>query len=306
MSFLFRTCQLGFVLFCTLICFSTFSDENQKRVVTLIPNLAEIFMQLNEGKESSSSAKLVGISEYSDKPIQLKKLLSEKVLTSIGPYFKPNLETVLSLKPDVVIGSKDGTPKSFIEQIESISSRKIEVVLVDAIKLSDIEDSYEKVSQILGSKRKLEFLLKESQKFKEKLKNFAKENVQKKCYPSLIALFYDSSGTSLIAVGRDNYINELLGLAGFTNLIGKEEKFSKSRYPRISKEEFLRDQKGVLIVFGNEKNSDSELNDFTKNIGWKGQTIVLKRSEIQRPTFGVYSEMVEIAREIRIKACGKS
>src|SRR5579885_2742507 len=68
------------------------------RVVTLAPSLAEVAAAL----DPAHLERIVGVTEYTDFPPSLAKV------ESVGPYNRFNIEKVVSLKPDLVLATKDG------------------------------------------------------------------------------------------------------------------------------------------------------------------------------------------------------
>src|SRR5205823_1131305 len=61
------------------------------RVVTLSPSATEIVAVLG------AAGRLVGVDDYSDYPETVK------ALPKVGSYLSPNLETIVSLKPTLVV-----------------------------------------------------------------------------------------------------------------------------------------------------------------------------------------------------------
>src|SRR5690606_4617078 len=106
--------------------------ENPKgtpqRIIPLLPSLAETVVEIL-GEET----RIVGVSEYSDFPASLSKK------PSIGPYSKPNLETIISLKPDLVLASSDGSPQEIVSRLKKIG---IPVLSVGTESIEEVRTSY--------------------------------------------------------------------------------------------------------------------------------------------------------------------
>src|SRR4051812_29302855 len=82
----------------SIIIFSLFSVAayGDKRVISLSPAITEIIFELKLNEF------LVGTSEFSDYPDEAKNL------PHVGPYSKPLLEKIISLRPDLVFIPTEG------------------------------------------------------------------------------------------------------------------------------------------------------------------------------------------------------
>src|SRR4051812_45152654 len=110
------------VLLSLVCCFSNVNASETllpKRIVTLAPSLGELASDLL-GPELD---RIVGVSEFTDYPPTLSKI------PSIGPYVRINVEKVLSLKPDLVLGTVSGNSK---EQVEQLIALGLHVLTVKA------------------------------------------------------------------------------------------------------------------------------------------------------------------------------
>lgn len=107
------------------------------RVVSLAPSLGELAADLL----AQDIQRIVGVSEYTDYPPALKKVMS------VGPYHQFNLERVVSLKPDLVLATSDGNSK---DQIQHLRELKIPVVVVQTGNFKEVAESIRLVSRALG------------------------------------------------------------------------------------------------------------------------------------------------------------
>ena len=72
-------------------------EKIPKRIIPLAPSLTEILYYLGLGDN------VVGVTQFSDYPEEAK----EKPL--VGSYIDLNIEKIITLSPDLVIGTKDGS-----------------------------------------------------------------------------------------------------------------------------------------------------------------------------------------------------
>jgi len=99
--------------------------------------------------------KVVGITRWAEKNPVLAKFTNLEEIPAVGSGRDPNVEAIISLKPDIVItyGGEYGysTPKSVIEQLEKAG---IPVVLVELSSLDEVYRTIEIVGEILDREDK--------------------------------------------------------------------------------------------------------------------------------------------------------
>lgn len=83
-------------------------EQPAQRIISLAPHLTELLFAAGAGKQ------VVATVEYSDYPAEAVKL------PRVGSYMAFDLERILALRPDLVIGWADGNPAVQLERIESL------------------------------------------------------------------------------------------------------------------------------------------------------------------------------------------
>lgn len=106
-----------------------------QRIVTLAPHLAELVCAVG------ACDQLVGVASHSNFPESVAEL------PRVGDAHSVNSETVLSLRPDLVLAWKSGTPERMIEQLRQLGLR---VELVATRSLDDIGLNLLRVGALLG------------------------------------------------------------------------------------------------------------------------------------------------------------
>lgn len=168
------------------------------RVVSTAPNITEIIFAL--GAEDL----LVGRTEYCDYPEAVFEI------PTIGGLQDPNLEAILALNPDVVIGSSH-FKKSHVEALEAVG---IPVVVLMA------EDSFDGVYQVIGQ---LAQLLERSPEG-EVLIGAMKEKVLsvqqrlKGITPQKVYYVVGYGQYGDFTAGGDTFIGQLITMAGGVNI----------------------------------------------------------------------------------------
>lgn len=126
---------VAMAVFCTPVAESA-AEETQMKIVSLGPNITETIFALGKGDL------LVGRTDYCDYPQEVASV------PSIGDLYNPNIELIVSLRPDVVISSSIVSS----EVVESLKNAGVEVVSINP--QETLEGTYvlfEKVGEIVGA-----------------------------------------------------------------------------------------------------------------------------------------------------------
>ncbi len=226
------------------------------RVVTLMPSLGEIAYDLID----EPNTRIVGVSEYTDYPPPLKGK------PSIGPYFKVNLEKIVSLKPDLVLASTNGNAK---DQIDHLRELKLNVVVVDTKSFADISKSMRAIGKAVGHEDRGDRMAK---RFEKGVAEFKKKAVGRPSRKVLLQL----SDNPLVVVGGPTFLTEALTTIGARNLYGD----STLEYPRPSREDVLKRAPDLILVLsmGEDQASFERMKK-----GWK-KAEILRADELTIPT----------------------
>ncbi|MGK5082289.1 helical backbone metal receptor [Bdellovibrionota bacterium FG-1] len=196
------------------------------RVVTLAPSLGELVADLNEKRVD----RIVGVSEYTDFPVSLKKI------SSVGAYTRFNIEKVVSLKPDLVLATLDGNPK---DQVLHLREIKIPVIVVDTSSFTQVAQSIKLVAQALGTPAEGD---KMARIFSEGLVTF-RSLVRARTTPKS-RVFLQVGGDPLVTVGQGAFLNDALEAVGAINIYGDVV----AHYPTPSLEDVIRRKPDVILV----------------------------------------------------------
>ncbi|MDD5339518.1 MAG: cobalamin-binding protein [Dehalococcoidales bacterium] len=112
----------------------TIADNNPQKIVSLAPSNTEILFALGLGD------RVVGVTDFCNYP--------EEATTkqSVGAYDNPDIETIVSLAPDLVLAT-DAQSEDFYLQMEN---RGLTVVAIVPGNLSEVLDSITLIGQITG------------------------------------------------------------------------------------------------------------------------------------------------------------
>ena len=190
------------------------------RIVSLVPSQTELLVDLGLRNQ------IVGITKFCVHPINLRE---DK--TIVGGTKNVNLQKVKSLNPDIIICNKEENTEEMVLQLEKIAPVWISDVnsISDSIKMIDefgkIFNVSEKAMEIISN---IESELNAFQDF-----------VQNKPIRKTLYLIWKDP---YMAAGRDTFINKLLELNRFVNVINSPA----SRYPEVT-EEVFKDAELILV-----------------------------------------------------------
>jgi iron complex transport system substrate-binding protein len=219
-----------------LLLAATIAQAEPHRIVSTSPNITETLFALGLG------SRVVGVSNYCEYPPQVKNL------PKVGTFLRPDPELIARLKPDLVIVHK--LPNELTNRLTALH---IPYVEVDRGGLTDAYSEIRQVGDATGAKEQAEKLL---ATMHNRLDEIHAQTAGKK-KPTVIFVIGRDPGTlsNLIVVGRDNFLNDLMDVAGGTNVIAQE---STQPYPQIGLETILRAQPDVLIDMGDMGDTSEE------------------------------------------------
>ena len=209
----------------------SFSDDAPKRIVSISPNLTQVIYGLGAWEN------VVGVTIYDEYPSEAKDL------PKIGGWVNPNYEAILALKPDLVVLMKD-QDAIFGKKIRDLGLKTFTAHSNDSIK--DILKAISDMGEILGKREEAKKLSLDIQsnlnEINEKTKNVKKKRV--------LIVVGRNPGTleDIYVIGTNNYIDELITLAGGVNVVENARQAIK-----ISKEAIYQFDPEVIIEINHQK-----------------------------------------------------
>ncbi len=193
-----------------------------KRIIPLAPSLTEILYYLGLGD------KVAGVTEYSYYPPDAR----EK--PSVGSYVDPNIEKIISLSPDLVIGTKDGNLPNSVYLLEQA---RIPVYVVNPRNVRDSLSTIDEIGSLCGVSDRAHQLVQDLYKRLEAVQNTVASGERP-------LVFIQINSSPIMTVNKDTFLHDLIRLAGGTNMTAGEP----NTYPRISIEEVIRKKPDIIII----------------------------------------------------------
>jgi iron complex transport system substrate-binding protein len=197
-------------------------DRVPERIVTLAPSLTEIVYFLGLGE------RVVGVTRYSSFPPEAA------AKPKVGSYVDLNVEQIVSLAPDLVIGTADGNQPAVVEILEKAG---IPVYIVNPRNLHEVIDTVRDIGGVCGVPERAAAL---AAGLSARLDTIA----AKTAGLGRPTVFLQVNARPIVTVSADTFSSDLIRLAGGRNMADGEP----ISYPRISVEEVIRQKPEVIVI----------------------------------------------------------
>lgn len=252
------------------------------RIVSLAPSLTETLYAL--GLQDH----LVGDTNYCDFPpdAQLKP--------KVGGAINPSIETIASLRPDIVLVTKSFNRLDTVHALEILG---IPSYATDPHTVADILSSTKRLAEILGAPDTGTALLSDLQ---HRLADLDQRIASRPPRRVLFVVWTEP----LISVGKDTFIADALQHAGAVSVVD-----SSQSWPQVNLEEIVRLQPEFLIFA--ESHSQASvygIDALAKLPGWRDLDAVRNRryvvisDAVNRPGPRIVSAIEDLARQLHPEA----
>ena len=193
------------------------------RIISLTPSATEVVAALG------ATALLVGVDEYSAFPPEVTQL------PKVGSFLAPNLETIVSLKPSLVI-----VDDVHGQTAAALGDAGIATVACAMHDLPDVKASLRAVGARIGKAAEADRVAAE---IDAALDAAAGHKPARR--PRVLAVIDREAGGlgNLVSAGPGSWVDELLAVVGAENVLAA----APVRYPKISAEEVLRARPDVIL-----------------------------------------------------------
>jgi iron complex transport system substrate-binding protein len=193
-----------------------------QRIVSLAPNLTEMVFAIGQGQ------KLVGVTTYCDYPDAARQI------TTIGDTLHPDMEKILTLKPDLVLIS---TASQLEQSTAKLTALGIAVFVVKTDSLNSVLQALDMLGQLTQSTTVSNQLV---AKLQARLQAIA-QKIQGLPRPKVFLIV---GVDPLITAGQNNFITDLIGLAGGESI----SKAVAAEWPSYSVETVVAQAPEVIIL----------------------------------------------------------
>ena len=197
------------------------------RVVSLAPNITEILFFIGAGEQ------MVGAVEYSDFPPAARDL------PVIGSHNRFDVEQILSLKPDLIVGWLSGNS---LEDLEGLKRLGLPVFISEPSTVEGIVSLMERLGALTGHQAQS---LSQASAFR------ASFNASRETYSTRrqVSVFYQVWEQPIYTLNGDHVISQLISLCGGRNIFSDLKQLA----PVVSLESVLARDPEVIVgggIFG--------------------------------------------------------
>lgn len=279
-----------FVLFMASLTYSspkTFKDEvgrpvtflfPPKRIVSLAPNITEILFSLGLDEE------IVGVSIHCNFPEKAKSKLK------IGSYINLDFERIISLNPNLIIGTGAGNTREMVDRLERLG---FPTFVIFPKNFYDILKSIGHIGEIVDRKREAKMILEGMKKRSQRVVHLTQGLPRPR-------VFIQIGDAPIVTVGKGSFADDLISLAGGENIARHE----KERYPRLGIEEILKRSPEIIVI--SSMNPKGDYQKIIQQWGkWKsipavknGRIHLIDSDLVDRPSPRIIMGLEELARII--------
>lgn len=249
--------------------------DHPHRIVCLIPSVVDDVYALGGG------ADIVAVTDYTKYPAEAK------MKPSVGLPSDPSMETIVSLHPDLVLGSGDLNRADTMGQLQKLG---IPVFMVDPHGIEGIYKSLESLGHALNREQSardvVAHLRQREQAIRTRAQGKPKINI-------LMPVWYDP----IVTIGKHAYITDLIEIAGAHSVTSD----IPQEWPQVSLEAILtRAPDALLLVRGSRMSLDSIRN----RPGWvslpavRANRVYYVNEQIEYPSPVAFDALEDLARQL--------
>jgi len=210
------------------------------RLVSLLPSITESLCAVGR------CDLIVGVDEYSNYPSRVKSI------ARVGSALSPNLELIISLKPDLVLMSSNSRLSQRLEHLG------IKVIVINTVHSSDVRESLSKLDLIFRSNLGQALWKSIDSKITEASQTLPNKSKNLRVY------FEVSPGP--YAADPKSFIGETLTRLGVSNIVPSDI----GDFPKLNPEFIVKENPDLIII------SDNNYSDLIKRPGWGEMTAIRK------------------------------
>jgi iron complex transport system substrate-binding protein len=215
--------------------------DHPHRLICLAPNVADTVYAIGAGNE------VIAVTDFTKYPAEARRK------PSVGLPLTPSLETIVSLHPDLVIGSSDFGGLGIVNQIQQVG---IPVFLVNPRSLEGIYNSVLIVGKALNREAEAERVVSRLRRRVAAVEAWTKGKPRVR----VCMLIWNEPITT---IGKRSYITEIIAAAGGESITGD----LAQEWPQISFESLVAQApESILLVRGSKMSFD----DLAKRPEWRG------------------------------------
>jgi iron complex transport system substrate-binding protein len=197
-------------------------NQTPQRIISLAPNVTEMLFALGLGD------RIVGVTSYCDFPAEAKT--KEKV----GDTLQPNLERLITLRPDLVVVTTASQVEQLTRQLDQLG---IPLYVTNPRSVRDVAVSLRHLGEVTGATTQAETLATSLEQRIEQVEH----RVANQPKPRMLFVLQLAP---LITTGRNTFLNDLITRAGGVSISSEES----ADYPQFSREAVVARAPEIIVA----------------------------------------------------------
>jgi iron complex transport system substrate-binding protein len=208
-------------------------EQPARRIISLAPHVTELLFAAGAG------ALVVGVSEYSDFPDQALGI------PRIGGGGGLDVEAIIALQPDLVVGWQSGNPAMQLQRLRSLG---LPVFVSEPRRIADIPATMQKLARLAGTGQAAQ---PEIDAFKQRFTSLQQAHANSET----VSVYYQIWERPLMTVNGNHLISAIIRLCGGRNVFAELPELA----PQIGIEAVLARDPQVIVVAGQPAQQDTVL-----------------------------------------------
>jgi len=193
-----------------------------QRIVSLVPSMTEVLYAIG------AQDLLIGVTDFCDYPPEARRK------PHVGDMLSPNLETLVTLKPDLVVATRSGNREETFDQLKRLG---IPIYLVDPVTVDDVLRLVSDLGDLTGHRERAVLVDRDL----ERRIAAVQDRVKGRPQPRVLYVLWPEP---LIVPGRGALVSELIALAGGASVTADQGQ----GYPRMSLEAAVGRAPEVIVL----------------------------------------------------------
>ncbi|WP_246009142.1 cobalamin-binding protein [Vreelandella nanhaiensis] len=195
-----------------------------RRIATLSPGATELTYAAGAGEQ------VVAVVSYSDYPPEAKQV------ASVGSHTRIDLEALVSLAPDLVIGWVTGNPA---EQLETLEALGMPVFYIEPRTIEGVASAIERLARLAGTEAAGQQV---ADSFRHQMAQLKTRYAEREP----VTTFYQVWDEPLMSVNDQHLIGQVMQLCGGVNVVGEQSRL----VPRLDDEAVLAANPEAIVAGG--------------------------------------------------------
>jgi len=201
------------------------------RIIVIAPSVTPIIFEIGAGD------KVVGLTEYDDSPYNFSAWFATGNMTCVGGFSTPNLETIISLHPDVIFTTDINSA-----MLPNMRDLGLNVIVVGPKSIDDIFQTIKLIGKATGTENNANILVNRlNNQINTVITTINAANIAQK--PVVYCEIW-SSNAGFMTVGSNSWINDVIDKAGGINMFSH----STEEYPTTSLEVIITNNPDVILL----------------------------------------------------------